>query len=388
VALLVRAADALDPAAPGRLELLADLAEALRDSGAFGRAQEVAAEVAADAAAAGDRRLEAQATIIRLRSQLQTDPNVDVDAVGVEATRAVAVFETARDDARLAKTWELLAWAPWRHGQVGAVETALKRAIHHARRADDRRTEAQALNLLVGAALYGPMPVSGGIDLCTGILAREDEQLRIRATALRALGAFRAMEGSFDEARALLAEQRGILEDLGLVVAAAFAAETSALVELLAGEYGAAEREARSGYETLERLGETSNSSNLAAMVAHALGAQGRHDEALSFSASSEQVSAPDDVASQVLWRTARAKALAATGRGGDAEVLARESVILAERTDFVLLHADALVDLAEVLYARNASGAAEPLERALRLYVRKGNAVAAERIRALLRAT
>jgi tetratricopeptide (TPR) repeat protein len=338
-----------------------------------------------DAAAAGDRRLEAQATVVGLRSQLQTDPKVDTDAVRAEAGRAVAVFETARDDARLAKTWELLAWAPWRHGQVGAAETALRRAIEHARRADDRRTEAQALNLLVGAAVHGPMPVKSGVELCEGILRREDEQLRTRAAALGALGAFRAMEGKFDEGRELLAEQRAILEDLGLVLAAAATAETSGFVELLAGDPVAAEREVRKGYETLEQLGETSSSSNLAAVVAHALAAQGRHDEALAFTELSEQASASDDVASQVLLRTARAKALAATGRGGDAEVLAREAVILAERTDFVLLHADALADLVEVLRERGAATAAgEALERALRLYANKGNVVAAKRLRAL----
>ena len=388
VALFSRAADVTDPAAPARLELLADLAEALRESGAFARAQEVAAEVADEAAAAGDRRLAAQATIVGLRSQLQTDPNVDTDAVRAEAERAVAVFETARDDARLAKTWELLAQAPWRHGQVGAAETALRRAIHHARRADDRRTEAQALNFLVGAALHGPTPVKQGIELCAGILDSEHEQLRTRAAALGALGAFRAMEGDFDEGRRLLAEQRAILEDLGLVLAAAATAERLAFVELLAGDPAAAEREVRRGYETLERLGETTSLSTLAAVVAHALVAQERHDEALSFSELSARASASDDVVSQVLLRTAQAKALAATGHGGDAEVIAREAVIRAERTDFVLLHAEALGDLAEVLRKRGAAAAArEPLERALRLYTDKGNVVAAKRVRALLEA-
>src|SRR6266542_3210130 len=382
--LLARAAAADDEESPARLEILADLAEALRESGEFARAEEVAADVAAKSAAAGDRRLEAHAAIVRLRAELQTNPRVDTDAVGAEAARAVAVFESARDHARLAKTWELLAWAPWRRGQVAAAETALWRAVEYAQRAGDRRTEGQALNLLVGAALYGPMPVDEAVELCTGILARPDEQLRVRSAALRALGALRAMQGDFEEGRRLVLQQRAILEDLGLVLPAAATAETSGFVEMLAGDPAAAEQQVREGYESLSRLGETSNLPNIAAMLAHILVAQGRSADALALTELTEQASAHDDAASQVLWRTARARALAAMGRVADAEVLAREAVILAERTDFILLLADALVDLAEVLRT-DGTDDRNQLRRALDLYERKGNAVSAARTRTLL---
>jgi len=58
--------------------------------------------------------------------------------------------------------------------------------------------------------------------------------------------------------------------------------------------------------------------------------------------------------------------------------------VILAERTDFILLLADALVDLAEVLRPAGTDDRNQ-LRRALDLYERKRNAVSAARTRALL---
>ena len=102
----------------------------------------------------------------------------------------------------------------------------------------------------------------------------------------------------------------------------------------------------------------------------------------------SEQASAPDDVSAQVLWRTARAKALAATGRAHEAERLARDAVALAEQTDFLILHADAVADLGEVALASDIADAAAIVERARQLYEKKGNVVSAARLRELLAQT
>ena len=52
----------------------------------------------------------------------------------------------------------------------------------------------------------------------------------------------------------------------------------------------------------------------------------------------------------QMLWRQARGKVLARRGELEEGERLAREAVALAEETDMLNAHADALLDLAEVL--------------------------------------
>ena len=89
-----------------------------------------------------------------------------------------------------------------------------------------------------------------------------------------------------------------------------------------------------------------------------------------------------------MMWRGARAKVLARRGQGQEAEALAREGVAIIEETDYVLYHADALQDLAEVLRLQDRSSeAATAAEEALRLYEQKGNVVAARKVHALLEA-
>jgi tetratricopeptide (TPR) repeat protein len=133
-------------------------------------------------------------------------------------------------------------------------------------------------------------------------------------------------------------------------------------------------------------MGEQSHLSSLAAYLAEVLHTRGRDAEALRFTETSEAAAAPDDLLSQVRWRGTRAKILAKQGRANEAEPLAREAVRLAEQTDWLDKHADALVDLAEVLWQAGRPHHATPLlEQALRLYDQKGNRVAVRRTRALL---
>jgi DNA-binding SARP family transcriptional activator len=385
VGLLSRAAALLEPGAAGRVELLADLGEALRETGDFERAETVLAEVIESAAAAGDRVLEARAEVIRLRLRLLTETGVTEEVVR-EAESLVQTFEEAGDDRLLAKVWELLAWAPWFRCRAGATVEALEQAIDYARRAGDARTEAQSLNLFVGAAFFGPMPVPDAIRVCEEILGQPGQQRRIRASALRALAGLNAMAGAFGEARELVAAHKELVQELGLRVSAASAAETYGIVEMLAGDPAAAGRELGWGYGVLEEIGETQNFPDLAAKLSDAFYAQGRDERALELSKVSEAATAPDDLSPGVQWRGVRAKLLARQGDLEQAEALAREAVALAAETDFLVLRGDALMDLAEVLRAAGRETDAVPLvEQALEPYEQKGNVVAAERARAIL---
>jgi tetratricopeptide (TPR) repeat protein len=122
-------------------------------------------------------------------------------------------------------------------------------------------------------------------------------------------------------------------------------------------------------------------------MLAQALDAQGRLDEALGFTEAAEEVTAPNDLVGQVKWRGARAKILARLGRHEQAEALAREAAGLARQTpSFLMLRGDVLMDLADVLLL--GGGPAEAAERAreaLRLYEQKGSVVSAGRASAFL---
>jgi DNA-binding SARP family transcriptional activator len=382
--LLSRAASLLPNASRARPELLTDLGEVLRETGDFERAETVLAEAIDAAAAFGDRAGDVHARLIRLRLRMQVDPAVSPDDLIRVGEEAIAVFEELGDERRLAKAWFTLAWAPWVKGSVTQAEKALERAIEVARRAGDERTEAQSVNLYLGASHWGPTPVAEAVRRCEEELARRFQQRRVAAAAYRALAGLRAMEGQFDEARRMARQDRAILEDLGLKVAAGMAAEEYGLVEILAGDPAAAERELRGGFEALEEIGEASILANLAAMLAQVLYRQKRDADALRFSEISEQASARDDLSAQVQWRAARAKVLARMGQSEEAERLALEAVALAEATqDFPLLRGDALLDLGEVLIAIGRRQAAVgPIEKALSLHEQKGNVVSASAAR------
>jgi DNA-binding SARP family transcriptional activator len=384
-ATLSRAVALLEPGAPGRAELLADLGEALRETGDFERAETVVAEVIEAASEAGDAVLEARGHLIRLRLRLLTESGASED-VSEEARRLVETFQEAGDERLLAKAWELLAWVPWFRCRAAATDEALQRAIDYARRAGDARTEAQSLNLSVGAAFFGPMPVAEAIRVCEEIRAQPGQQRRIMASALRALAGLKAMAGSFDEARELVVLHRQVVADLGLRVTAASAAETYGIVEMLAGDAAAAERELAWGYGILEEIGESQTFPDLAAKLADSLYAQRRDDRAFELSEVSRQATAPDDLSAGVQWRSVRAKLLARRGETAEAEALAREAVTLAGETDFLVLRADALMDLAEVLRLSGREGECAPVVgQALELYEQKGNVVGVGRARALL---
>jgi DNA-binding SARP family transcriptional activator len=381
---LSRAVALLEPRAPGRADLLADLGEALRETGDFERAETVLAEVIETASAVGDEVLEARGHLIRLRLRLLTE-GASEDVSG-EGRRLVETFQEAGDERLLAKAWELLAWVPWFRCRAAATNEALQRAIDYARRAGDARTEAQSLNLFVGAAFFGPMPVAEAIRVCEEILAQPGQQRRIMASALRALAGLKAMAGSFDEARELVASNREVVGELGLRVTAASAAETYGIVEMLAGDAAAAERELAWGYGILEEIGESQTFPDLAAKLADALYAQGRDDRAFELSEVSRQATAPDDLSAGVQWRAVQAKLLARRGDTARAETLAREAVALGAETDFLVLRGDALMDLAEVLRLGGREGECAPvIGQALEFYEQKGNAVGAGRARSLL---
>jgi DNA-binding SARP family transcriptional activator len=386
VSFLARATELLPQRDLRRLDALLDLADALRESGDHVRASALLDEITAEAVVSGHRRLEASSQVIRLRMRLTTDPDRSIESVQREAQQAIDVLEEVRDDRGLGKAWELMAWAPWFALHVAEAEAALTRALEHARRARDRRTEAQAMNLMSGAAFFGPLPVEAGIRRCEDVLAQFIGQPRVTASALRALAGLHAVRGHFDEARAALARASAILSELGLAVTAASLRETHGLVELLAGDPRAAEEVLRAGLQALERLGVVVTASNLSGLLARALHAQGRHEEALAYVDLEGRPPPRADVYAHVQWRTARAKVLPVLGEIEQAEHVAREAVALLEHTDVLAVRADALLDLAGVLLLDGRRSEALPVVAEARsLYERKGHLVGAEEADRLL---
>jgi DNA-binding SARP family transcriptional activator/tetratricopeptide (TPR) repeat protein len=383
--LLERATALLPPEDSGRHALLLRLGAALFEAGRLVDADGVLAEAIELARASGDQALEARALVEREFVRLHAEADTRLDDVRRIAASARDVLGRPGDDIGQCRAWSLSGWVEWTEGHAGAADEAWRRAAGHARRAGDGRELFEALCWRASAAVFGPTPVPAAISRCREIRDQVKSSPVALAATLHPLGALHAMTGDFETARRLIHEGNEFLGEFGRMQSAV--SHHEALVEMLGGRPAAAEQCLRIGYEKLEQMGERGLLATTAAMLAQALYAQGRYDEAEAQCGVSEVVSAPhEDVVTHVMWRGVRAKLLAQAGRPDPAAALAREALGLIERTDLLTEHGDALLDLAEVLRLSERSGEADDAARsALDLYVRKGNLASASRARSWL---
>jgi tetratricopeptide (TPR) repeat protein len=386
--LLRRTAALLPAESHDRLALLPDLAEALMAIGEFSLAEGFLAEAIETAEAAGEDGLAASARLLHLRVRSHSaDPEDWTEQIVVEAERGLPLLEAAGDHVELARALRMLAWAYGTACQYGEAAAAAQRAMEHASLGEDERQRQHAASQYAIAALYGPTPAPEGVERCEAIVAGALEDRRTQGLVMSLLSGLRAMQGDFTAARDLYTRARLTLEEFGRSVVAASTSQQSCRVELLAGDPAAAERELRRDFDELSEMGERYFLSTAAGELARAVYAQGRYTEAEKLTRVAEGLSADDDVTSQALWRSVRAKALARRRQDGDAQELAREAVELLEGTDALILQADALEDFAEVLTLLGQPGARGYLTEALGCLKRKGDGVSVERIHASLRA-
>jgi class 3 adenylate cyclase/tetratricopeptide (TPR) repeat protein len=386
VTLLTRSTVLLRDDDESRLEVAPDLGKALMETGEIVRAEAVLSRAVESAEALGNRRLAALAALERSFLSRYSERARSPDEIKRSVESLVAVFQELGDELGIAKALRLVALEHWIHGSLGAMEGVLDQALEHARASGDDREVANVLVGLARGALLGPMPVAEALDRCG--------RMRVEAAGDRSLEAFleaiiaglEALRGHFAEARELYSRSRATFEDLGLDVQLASLRLYAGIIELLAGDPVAAERELILGYQRFERMGERSRLSTEAAFLARAVYEQGRLDEAERYTSISETAASPDDVVSQVVWRQTRARVLADRGKLETAERLAREAVTLADKTDLLTLRGDALLALADILQkARHDSEAERFAEVALQLYEAKGDVVSAQRASALV---
>jgi class 3 adenylate cyclase/tetratricopeptide (TPR) repeat protein len=384
VNLLSRAVELLPPEDRLRLELLAELGDALTEMGDYERA-EVALREAIGAEAGEDAAwIAARARISLSELRYSTAPG-DVAERRREVERAIEVLDSAHDELGLARAWDLFASLHHGLGRSSAAQAAWERSIEHARRAGSARDEVSGLSWLASVALWGPTPRVEARKRCEEILERVKGNLEEEANVLGLLGCLSALEGGFDEARSLQARRAAIFEELGLELPAAWVAHQTGWVELLADDAAAAELVLRPAYETLERTGANTQLQVVGSYLARALTLQGRYVEAERLALTIEELD-PTGVAEIASARSARGKAVAALGRHEEGERLAVEAVALIDETDFLIDRADARMDLADILRSAGRSEeAAKVLEDALELHEQKGNVVSGDRAEALL---
>jgi ATP/maltotriose-dependent transcriptional regulator MalT len=231
------------------------------------------------------------------------------------------------------------------------------------------------------ALYFGPTPADEAIARCEKLLAEAGDDQTIAAIS-SSLAGLRAMRGEFELARHLWAGARARFEELGLSYRRAVRCTIAADIEALAGDDEAAERELRSGYETLELMGEKGARAVVAAYLAESLSRWERDEEAAEFLAVAEELAAEDDLVPQALCRCVRARISRRSGKLEDAEELVREALVMIADTDFPDLQAIVLLSYVDVLEAAGRAHEASPLrDRTLGAYEQKGNVVAGRRI-------
>jgi DNA-binding SARP family transcriptional activator len=381
--LLERAVTLLDPRPP---ELLATLGATLIEAGRLADARRFLAEAIDRAMLENDARVESRARVDEQLVLLHEGTSGGHEQARCVADLALAHFERHGDDVGQCRAWRLRAWIDWIECRSARADEAWEAAAVHARRARLERELIDILGWRVSAAALGPTPVPAAIRRCMEIREQFPTSRVAIAVTLHPLGLLHAMHGDFDEARRLVREGDEILRELGRMESAV--SHHQAWVEMRAGRPDLAEAGLRLGYDELEQMGERDLLATTAALLAQAVYAQDRLEEADELCRVSERIAAAEDVATQVFWRGVRARICARRGDAERAALLGRQAVRISEPTDLLLLRADALFDLEEVMRLGGRQEDAQAAARtALELCELKGDAVSAARARSRLQA-
>jgi tetratricopeptide (TPR) repeat protein len=379
--LLGRACALLPDSDRRRLELGRDLASAQWALGEVDQADALLRDVVDAAAATGERGLEWYARLDRAQRDNRAG-KITGDEFLQLANSAVAVFQELGERPGIARARRAVAIAALRQGSYGRAVEEIEHAIDS--EPGDKNAHARNADVLATALLFGPTPAPTAARRCRRLLEHARENVELEAHVSSSLAGLEAMQGRFDEARALCARSREIYLDLGLRMPLVGLTQVSGLVELLAGDPEAAERELRDGYEELLAIGGSAYLAPQAALLALSLLAQERGGEAASFLVAEDAIG--DDVPARVLTWTCRSRIDLQRGDPGKALEAAAVAVELAERTDALNMTADALIALALAhAHLERPERARAAVDRSLVLYHQKGNVVAARQAEALL---
>ena len=367
-----------------RRDVLAELALVYWRAGDLD-AVEKALEAAHEAAASeSDPRGELRARVELAYLKLFREPEGGAEELLSITAEAIPMLERAEDDRTLGLVWYMLAHVHGGfHCRYRESAEAAERALEYYARAGWPVTPC--LQELAVSLYLGPVPVGAAVRRCSELLEQADRGGAAHVLVFRA--GLEAMAGAFEDARSLAAGARATYEELDWADKvwenyAPIAAE----IELLAGDYAAAERLLRENCSLLETWGEHARLATQAARLGEALYRQGQFDEAMRWAEVAERNAASDDASAQYLWRSLRAKGRAHRGDFDEANTLARRAIEIAASTDAVSPHAEVLLDAAEVgLVSNGAEIAVEWGREAARLLEEKENVAALPRARSLL---
>ena len=373
--------------AEGRLlaRALVALAELLPEVGEFALAFETGTRAIEAAGSVGERALVLRATLVRILNEGSVDPSRTMTVGLEEAERVLAQAEALGDPEVRDRAVLAVALERFFLGQTASAIELVDELFERAATMS-RRDRAEITGSLVVNSYFGSVPVPDALQVIDRTAEVRGDSISARAHDLRVRGALVGMLGRFDEARAMFEQADAWFDELGTPLARITTSQVIAETFRLEGRFGDAERVLREMNATYDEMGETGFNSTVCAVLAAVLCDQGRYDEAETFAARAREMSAEDDFASQSAWRMAQARVLADRGQVDDALRLADEAIEVAEGTDYLDWQGEAFEVRGVVLEAADRGGDARAaFEQALGRFVRKGDAVAADRIRARL---
>ena len=383
VNLLDRALGLLPPDWPERAETLYRLGDVQLDAGQYERSIETANQAEELARETGDRRTEWLARIASTMVEFAHLPVRSAEDVRAIAQDAISFFEELGDYQGLANAWNLRAWVHNALGEHGAMLEAAKKAVEYAHEIGAETLESQMMMMVGSAMNWGPTPTSEAIAY---------HQMRLagaRTPPLRDLlktgvGMLRALAGDIDEGIRVVEERIRSCEDRGMgLLAASLRGFTLGLIYIGADDLPAAARSLREGCDLFAAAGDKGSFSTLAAQLAFVLYELGELKEAYRYSELSEEAGAEDDLATQLMWRRARAAVFAARGEAGEALRLANESVAIADSSAALMWWCDARMGRGEVYRLLDMKDeAAADFRRCVELYEQKEAPLYAARAR------
>jgi class 3 adenylate cyclase/tetratricopeptide (TPR) repeat protein len=374
IGLLWRARDLLNVPTAERCAVLVDLSRALWWGSQSAEARRIAGEAMRLATDLGDSGQLARAELARLRAESDTEGGFRPG----EVDQLIDRLTELGDDRALVFAWELRMWEGGSHMHGAVATDAAEHMLVHARRANSRSLEFEALQSAAGECWWGATPVADAVTRCRAVLDQAQDAPRIRAMTISIVAALMAMEGRLEHAGELRARQREIDADVGTPREVAAQAQYWSTVDMLSGDYAAAEAILRA---SIELLGDPTR--GLSDMMAHAILAQGRLDEAEALARESERVISDPRDPNGAHWRRIRARVLAERGHHDEANTLAREASALMATTDYLHDRAGTELDLALVLRAAGQDeDAVKAANHAIQLWELKGNTVSAAHAR------
>ncbi len=369
--LLERAAALLPTPSPDHMRALLDLGRAHAEVGGYQAGRAFFEQARTEAETLDRDDLRARARIELFLVDLILNPQQKV----TNAKGAIAILQRDGDEEGLARAWFALALASWTGGLWDVMLEPLAQAIESARRAESRSLEVQTLNFVFAALGFGSTPIDDALRRMDELAEDRVDSREAQGLAARWRGTLLSYQGRIEQGRALIEEARQIFTELGHRDGLALLPFSSGRLELMEGDFVAAERELRAGVELMLEMGDRSRAASLMPMLADALTDQGRIDEAEELLERAREAAPDDDPNAEAFRRTAEARVLVRRGAVPEAVRLAEEGIEMAKRTHELLTLPDLLVYQAEVLEMAGQPRAAEAaLREAADAATRKGS--------------